>query len=48
MKELDFDFFMSQDAGRTFYRGLFIYAGLYSFKNYSVQYSTIITIIGQW
>ncbi|TNV79685.1 hypothetical protein FGO68_gene212 [Halteria grandinella] len=37
MKELDFDFFMSQDAGRTFYRGLFIYASLYSLKHYSLS-----------
>jgi hypothetical protein len=37
MRELDFDFFMSQDAGRAFYRGLFIYGSLYLIKNYSIS-----------
>eukprot|EP00347_Sterkiella_histriomuscorum_P007632 403348171 len=37
MKELDFDIFKGQDAGRTFYRGLFIFTGLYLFKNYTVK-----------
>ena len=37
MRELDFDLFMSQEAGRTFYRGLFIYLGLNLFKTYSVS-----------
>ena len=39
MKELDFEFFTNVDAGRAFYRGLFIYAGLYCFRHYSVIYS---------
>ena len=37
MRELDFDMFFTYDAGKSFYRGLFIYAGLYMFKNYSVS-----------
>lgn len=39
MKELDFDFFMSQDAGRAFYRAVFIYGGLHLIKSYSVSHS---------
>ena len=38
MKELDFDFYMSQDAGRAFYRALIIYGGIYLLKNYSVSH----------
>ena len=37
MKELDFDMFMSQDAGRAFYRALIIYGGLHCLKTYSVS-----------
>ena len=36
MKELKFDIFINQDTGRTFYRGLFIYGCLYSFKNFHI------------
>ena len=38
MKELDFDFFMSQDAGRAFYRGWIIFGGIYLLKNFSVSH----------
>jgi len=31
MKELDFEIFVTQDAGRAVYRGLFIYASFLSF-----------------
>lgn len=37
MKELDFDVLRDQDAGRALYRGVFIYGGLYCFKNYAVS-----------
>ena len=37
MKELDFDLFMSQDAGRAFYRAIFIYYGLNAIKSYTVR-----------
>jgi len=32
MRELDFDFLMTQDAGRALYRALFIYGGLLTYK----------------
>ena len=35
MKELDFDIFVKHDAGKAFYRGLFIYGAFYSFKKSS-------------
>ena len=35
MRELDFDLFLQNDAGRTFYRGFVIYAGLYAFKHHN-------------
>ena len=37
MKELDFDLFMSQEAGRTFYRGLLLFGSLYTLRHYSVS-----------
>ena len=40
MKELDFDIFLSNDAGRSFYRGLVIYGSFYAFiKSKSISSS---------
>ena len=35
MKELDFDTFVKHDAGKAFYRGLFIYVAFNAFKKSS-------------
>jgi len=35
MKELDFDTFVKHDAGKAFYRGLFIYGAFLTFKKSS-------------
>ena len=39
MRELDFDFFTTQDAGRTMYRGFFIYGGFVAYKQVYTQVS---------
>ena len=39
MKELDFDIFIGQDAGRAFYRSCFIYFSFVSFKQIQTQLS---------
>ena len=37
MRELDFDIFINNDAGRSFYRGLLIYAALHIFKHHNIS-----------
>ena len=39
MKELDFDIFLGQDAGRALYRSVFIYLSFVSFKQVQTQVS---------
>ena len=43
MKELDFDIFIGQDAGRALYRGFFIYASFIAFKQIQTQVSPTAT-----
>jgi hypothetical protein len=39
MRELDFDIFVTQTAGRALYRSLFIYGSFFVFHRYYTQVS---------
>ena len=41
MKELDFDLYLSNEAGKVFYRSILVYGLLYSFRNHSLSKTSI-------